>query len=110
MVRRSFVPTATAWNFSSFGLMIFLCCSGVSVARTKQYQLEIAEYKLAVGSALSDVKQASDTLERSADTLPIAREQKRKIEKLTSKTDAVLQRVQNDIEIETEKLIDLETE
>ena len=108
--RQKIIPTDLAWAFIGFGVMWFLIGSGWSVSQAKVYQLELAEYKLAVGSALSEVKKVSDTLEKSADSSAIAPQDKREIEKLTEKTDAVLERVADDIKGETEKLIYLETE
>ncbi len=94
----SIYPPALAWNFVSFGLMIFLCCSGWSVARAKVYQLQVAEYKLAVGSALSEVKKVSDTLEKSAETSAIALKEKRKISKLTQQSNATIEQVEQSID------------
>ena len=56
MVKRGANLTDLAWSFVGFGLMCFLIGSGWSVSQAKHYQLELAEYKLAVGSALSEVK------------------------------------------------------
>ncbi len=56
------------------------------------------------------MKKASDTLENYADSEAIAPEQKREIEQLTQKSDAVLEEIEQEIEGETEKLIDLESE
>ena len=110
MVKRTFVPTAMAWNFVSFGLMIFLSCSGISVVRAKGYQLELAEYKLGVGHVLSDVKKVSDTLEKSAETLPIAIEEKEKLQKTLQQSEAVIEQAKDELESEVDKLLLLEQE
>lgn len=98
------------WNFVGFGLMWFLIGSGWSVARAKVYQLEVAEYKLQVGLALSEVRKASDTLQSVSATSPIAPKEKRKIRAATQKSDRILDAVEKDIEEETEKLINKEIE
>ena len=109
-IRPKIYPTDWAWAFIGFGLMWFLIGSGWSVSQAKHYQLELAEYKLAVGSALSQVQEVSNTLEKVSNNSAIAREQKKKIEELTLKTDVVLQQVQNKLENDTQKLIHLDPE
>lgn len=110
MVRNLRYPPAAAWNFVSFGLMVFLCGSGYSVSRAKVYQLELAEYKLQVGSALNDVKKVSDTLEKVSNSSTIAPVEKQKIRQLTKKSDRILDRVSADIEESTNKLINSDIE
>ena len=90
-----------------FGLMWFLIGCGWSISRAKSYQLELAQYKLAVGQVLSGVRKVSDTLERGAQTSTIAPAQKREIQQLTQDATAVLEQVESNIELETEKLIHL---
>ncbi len=111
MVRKSHSFSPLAWNFIGFGLMWFLIGNGWSVSRAKVYQLELAEYKLAVGSALSEVRKVSDTLERTAESsTAIAPHERYQIQQLTQKSTAVLEQVESDIEQSTEKLIFLEEE
>ena len=102
--------TNWAWNFVGFGLMWFLIGSGWSVSRAKAYQIELAEYKLQVGSALFGVRKVSDTLEQTAVNSAIAPHEKYRIQQLTEKSTAVLEQVESDIEQSTEKLILLEEE
>ena len=104
------MPTIWAWNFVGFGLMWFLIGSGWSVARAKAYQIELAEYKLQVGTALSEVKKVSDTLESVSNLPAIAPKQRQKIKKLTRKSDRILDAVEERVEKETDKLINLEIE
>lgn len=92
------------WSFVGFGLMWFLCCSGISVARATNYQIELMEYKLAVGGALSSVEKVSDTLEFSAETSAIAPRSKREIKQLVKKSDRDLQAIEQDIDSQTERL------
>ncbi len=63
-----------------------------------------------VGSALSEVKKLSDTLEQTAVNSAIAPHEKYRIQQLTEKSTAVLEQVESDIEQSTEKLILLEEE
>ena len=102
--------TNWAWNFIGFGLMWFLIGNGWSVSRAKAYQIELAEYKLQVGSVLSGVRKVSDNLEQTAVNSAIAPHEKYRIQQLTKKSTAVLEQVESDIEQETEKLIFLEEE
>ena len=102
--------TNFAWNFVGFGVMWFLIGSGWSVSRAKAYQIELAQYKLQVGSALSGVKKVSNTLERTAVSSAIAPHEKYRIQQLTEESSAVLEQVESIIEQETDKLILLEKE
>ena len=104
MKRQSFFIPPSAWIITSIGFSIFLGCSGISLVRTSNYQLEIAQYKLAVGSALNEVQREIVDIDRTVSTAPIATEQKQKIKELTQKTDAVLEGIQKDIEDSSEKL------
>lgn len=99
-------------NFIGFGLglMWFLMGSGWSIARAKAYQLEVAEYKLQVGLALSSVWEASNTLQSVSATSPIALKEKQKIHAATIKSDRILEKIEKDIEEETKKLNLLELE
>lgn len=106
MERISLIVAQTPKLFLSFGAMWLMITSGNSLSTAKQYQLQIAEYKLSVGSALSEVKKVSDTLEQTAKNSPIALEQIRQIEELTIESDAVLEELEAEIEEETDKLLE----
>jgi|SRR5210317_525980 len=110
MVIKRYYPPAMAWNFVSFGLMVFLCGSAWSVARAKAYQIEVAEYKLQVGTALSQVKRVSDTLEQVSNSTALAPEQAQKIRAATEKSDRILEAVEKDIENSTEQVFKPEKE
>ncbi|MDJ0904166.1 MAG: hypothetical protein QNJ55_35820 [Xenococcus sp. MO_188.B8] len=110
VIRKSHSFPPSAWNFVAFGLMCWLMGCGWSVSRAKAYQIELAQYKLQVGSALSEVKKVSDTLEQTAVNSAIAPHEKYRIQQLTEKSTAVLEQVESDIEQSTEKLILLEEE
>ena len=104
MKRQSFFIPPAAWIITSIGFSIFLGCSGISLLRARNYELQLAEYKLAVGSVLSEAQQELTNVDRQLENVPIAPEQKRELEELTRKTDAVLEQFQADIEEESEKL------
>lgn len=100
--------TSWAWNFIGFGVMWLLIGCAWSVSRAKAYQIELAQYKLQVGSALSQVKKVSDTLERTAESSTIAPHEKHQIKQQAKKSAAVIDQVESSIEQETEKLIYLD--
>lgn len=110
MVRQQTQIPDLAWIFTSFGFMCFLIGSGWSISRAKVYELELAQYKLAVGSALSNVEQISTTLDDAAQKAALAPAQKEKIARLTDKSEAVIEQARTDIDQETSKLINLEVE
>lgn len=110
MVRQPSQIPSLAWIFTSFGFMCFLIGSGWSISRAKVYELELAQYKLAVGSVLVDVATVSDTLDNAARSATIAPAEKQKIERLTDKTNTVINQARTDIDEETSKLIDFEVE
>ena len=111
MVRKPNLLPPSACNFIAFGLMSWLMGCGWSVSRAKAYQIELAQYKLQVGSALSEVRKVSDTLERTVESsTAIAPHERYQIQKQVEKSTAVLEQVESDIEESTEKLILLEDE
>lgn len=94
-----------AWIFTSFGFMCFLIGSGWSISRAKVYELQLAQYKLAVGSVLNDVATVNDTLDKVAQSAAIPTAQKQKIERLTDRNKAVIDQAQADITAQTSSLI-----
>ena len=111
VVRIKRVPlTDLAWAFVGFGVMIFLCGSGWSIAQARDYNMRLAEFQLEVGAALHKVKKVSHTLEETAKTSTIAPKDKQKILEATDKSDRFLDAVEADIEEEASKLINLEME
>lgn len=110
MVRQKYEIPNLAWIFTSFGFMCFLIGSGWSISRAKVYELELAQYKLAVGTALSKVEQVSTTLDDAAQKAAIATTEKEKIARLTDKSEAVILKARTDIDEETNKLINFEIE
>ncbi|MEY2832269.1 MAG: hypothetical protein RLZZ574_1527 [Cyanobacteriota bacterium] len=110
MVRQKYEIPNLAWIFTSFGFMCFLIGSGWSISQAKIYELELAQYKLAVGSVLVDVATVTNTLDDAANTSAISPAQKQKIERLTNKSEAVIEQARTDIDEETNKLINFESE
>ena len=94
----------------SVGASVFMGFSGHSLSKAKTYQVQLAEYKLQVGTVLTSVEKVSDTLEQTAKTSAIAPADKKKIQQLTQKSDRLLEAVEKDIEEQTEKLIKSESE
>lgn len=64
------------WLIVSTGITVFLIGLAWSVSQASNYQLELANYKLAVGGALNDVAQASIALNEAAQSLPPKQRQK----------------------------------
>jgi hypothetical protein len=110
MVRQKYEIPSLAWIFTSFGFMCFLIGSGWSISRAKVYELELAQYKLAVGTALSHVEKVSTTLDDAAQKAAIAPAQKEKIARLTDQSEAAIEQARTDIDKQTLKLINLEAE
>ena len=75
-----------------------------SISQAKVYQLELAEYKLAVGGALNKVQKVSDTLEKSAQRLPIASPKREEIKQQIKESNAAIQQAQSEIDVEIEQL------
>lgn len=85
-----------AWKFTSFGFMLFLAGAGWSISQAKIYELQLANYKLAVGSAMNDVAAASTALEDAAKSLPP--KQQKKIQALTDEANEKLEIVADELD------------
>lgn len=107
MKRKSQI-TGWFWNWLGMGLFAFLCGSGWSIGQAKYYQIQLAQYQLTVGSYLSNVQKASNSLELSAQRSAIAPHEKQKIQQLTKQSDAAIEQVQWQIEAEVDKLTFIE--
>src|SRR6056300_103613 len=88
----------------SFGVSGFLICMGVSTVKAQHYRVEYEQFRLEVGTVLSTVKAASDTLQYTAETSTIAPQDKREIQQLTQKSSAVIEQIQSEIDQQTDKL------
>lgn len=87
-----------------FGAGSFLFCAGLSLLRATNYQVEIAQYKLAVNSALHKAQEEINQIDRTVETAPLATKQKQKIKQSTQKSNAVIEEIQKDIKSENEQL------
>ncbi|MEM6613288.1 MAG: hypothetical protein AAF652_13730 [Cyanobacteria bacterium P01_C01_bin.72] len=110
MVKKSMIASEWFWNQLGFAIAVFSVGTSWSISRAKVYQIELAEYKLQVGTVLHEVKKVSDTLEQVSQSAAIAPLEKRKIQAATQKSDRLLEAVEKDIEEQTEKLIKSEPE
>lgn len=111
MNRRYLMPTASAWNFVSFGLMWFPYGCGVSVVRATSYQLELMQYIFGgwLGSRLSraGVEHIQKSVELQSDR---PESTTRSGQSDSTKRDRRSDQVKQDIEDSTKKVIKLETE
>jgi hypothetical protein len=92
------------WNQLGFAIAVLSLGCSWSISRAKVYELELADFKLGVGDALLDVQKVSNSLEKSAERLPIPKNQKRKILNSIAESNVVLDQVQGEIEGEVNEL------
>ncbi len=92
------------WNQLGFAIAVLSIGTSWSISRAKVFELELAQYKLAVGGALFDVQKVSDTLEKSAERLAIAPAKKAAIKQQLSESNAVIDQVQAEVSEETKQL------
>lgn len=92
MVRVNNSPTGTFWNCVGMALVIMSLGMSWNLSKTKQFEIELASYKLKTGDAIADVQKVSDTLERSVDLLPLnnpkRQEFKRQLDQSEQKLEA----------------------
>jgi hypothetical protein len=92
MVRVNNSPTGTFWNCVGMALVIMSLGMSWNLSKTKQFEIELASYKLKTGDAIADVQKVSDTLERSVDLLPLnnpkRQEFKRQLDRSQQELDA----------------------
>ena len=108
MVRQAYLVSYWFWNFVGFGLMWLLIGSGYSVARAKVYQLELAQYKLEVGTSLNKVQQVSNTLGEATKILPLPQGKKQKIFMQLEESNAVIEQTEQKVERDIKDLIEVE--
>lgn len=97
MVRVNNSPTATFWNCVGMALVIMSLGMSWNLSKTKQFEIELASYKLKTGSAIADVQQVSDTLERSVDLLPLNNPKRQEFKRQLDRSDAKLEAATDDI-------------
>jgi hypothetical protein len=105
MVRINNSPTACFWNCVGMAIAIMSIGLSVSLARSKTFEMQLAQYKLKTGSAILEVQKVSDTLEKNVDLLPITQGKRREIKQQLNQTSAVLDQASTEIEqISTESI------
>jgi hypothetical protein len=107
MVNRNYPqqPTAIFWNCVGISLVVVSIGMSWAITRTKVFELELAQYKLRTGNALSEIQQVSDTLETTANQLPITAQKKEQIIKQLDLTNEVIEQATSEVE-NLEKLIE----
>ena len=110
MARIGNSPTPCFWNCIGIAIAILSIGGSINISRTKTLEIEMAQYKLKTGSAISKVQKVSDALEKSADNSAIAPQQKKEIEQQLSESNEILEQAVEQIDRETKQLIDKEVE
>jgi hypothetical protein len=105
MVRVNNSPTGCFWNCVGMAIAVLSVGLSCSLARAKTFELELAQYKLKTGSAILEVQKVSNTLEESADLLPLATAKRQEIKQQLNQTNAALDQASSEIEqITTESI------
>jgi hypothetical protein len=98
-------PTNIFWNCVGISLVVISVGMAWAITRTKVFELELAQYKLRTGNALTKVQKVSDTLEQSAKTLPIAQSKKQEIQEQLAESSAVISEASSEVNSEVELLV-----
>jgi hypothetical protein len=106
MVNRSSTPTPIFWNCVGLSLLMLSIGMSWAITRTKVFELELAQYKLRTGNAISKIQEVSNQIASSAETLPIASGQKQKIQKQLAESTAVIEQAKDEVNSEVELLIE----
>jgi DNA repair ATPase RecN len=91
-------PTTIFWNCIGLSLVIFSMGMSWAICKTKQFDLELAQYNIRTGNAIFHLQEVSDTLEQSAKTLPIAPKKKQEIQKQLAESSAVINEASSEVE------------
>ncbi len=97
MVRVNNSPTGTFWNCVGMALVIMSLGMSWNLSKTKQFEIELASYKLKTGSAIADVQKVSDTLERSVDLLPLNNPKRQEFKRQLDRQKQELEAAADDI-------------
>ena len=108
MVSRNSSPTGFFWNCLGAALFVASIGVAISVARTETLSLELARYKLKTGSAIDRVQKVSENLKDTAETLPISRRDKQKIQQELEESTKVIDRAEAAIDRDIKKIVDAE--
>jgi hypothetical protein len=68
-----------------------------NLSKTKEFELELASYKLKTGNAIADVQKVSDTLERSVDLLPLNNPKRQEFKRQLDQSEQKLEAAADDI-------------
>lgn len=91
-------PTTLFWNCVGLAIVVMAVGMSWSITRTSAFELELAQYKLRTGTALTKVQKVSDTLETTANQLPIGAKKKEQIIEQLDQTNKVLEQATNEVE------------
>lgn len=97
MVRVNSSPTGTFWNCVGMALVIMSLGMSWNLSKTKQFEIELASYKLKTGDAIADVQKVSDTLERSVDLLPLNNPKRQEFKRQLDQSEQELEAAKDDI-------------
>lgn len=74
MVRHN-APTTLFWNCTGIAIVVLSLGMSLSIAQTKTFELELAQYKLSTGEARSKINQVNDRVSK----LPISKSSKQQV-------------------------------
>ena len=106
MARLANSPTPCFWNCIGIAIAILSIGGSINISRTKTLEIEMAQYKLKTGRAISKVQKVSDTLEEVTNAGVIATPKRQEIEKALSQSNQILESAQDEIERETDNLVE----
>lgn len=95
-------PTSTFWNCVGMALVIMSVGMSWNLSKTKEFELELASYKLKTGNAIAEVQKASNALEKSVEQLPAVNQEVKQIKEQLNSTNAVLDTVVDEIYLNTQ--------
>lgn len=98
-------PTPCFWNCVGVGLTILSVGVSINISRTKTLEIELAQYKLKTGSAISKVREVTSDLEEVTQSTSIEDPRLKAIEQELSESNLILEQAEAEIERETDKLI-----
>ncbi len=106
MARLNYYPTPCFWNCLGIAIAILSIGTSWNISRTKVFEMELAEYKLKTGSALSKVQKANDLTAENIETLPPTSPQRIEAEQDLQTSNKLLKEAEAQIQQETRELIE----
>jgi hypothetical protein len=100
MINRNVVgqPTTLFWNCVGLAIVVMAFGMSWSITQTSAFELELAQYKLRTGTALTKVQKVSDTLETTANQLPITAQKKEQIIEQLDQSNEVIEQATSEVE------------